>query len=628
MIRSGKKTAGLLLLLLLLAGTGTASGSKTSQQELCDQIYRFRAMETLYHNRAPELARSGQQRPADINRVLARVADMPLRIHSRVLPFADSAHIARRIDALLQQLEQSEENEEAQVIRFNLAYEYLLFYLSFLHEKFLLDFQEEVEDVREVDIHQLITYRELSLYLLQAQLYLQPLVEAPEETAQPDEKYRRQKEEISRKNSGTSFVVREDLSLYLNANLIAFMIESEKLIGQPFLADADKGEGVYDAGPPSVAAVRYYDQATWFWLDNLWKRHLRAKGGSAGRTGEGVLTSYRPSVQTLYDFYRIYLKYHFMWRYVAGETGDSPFFNTLTRVLFERLDALQEEAGLNRPVYYRHYQADTARDGGQTNFMPALFFARRGYEVARLVDLDIAPDTLYDLYGTFYREAAPAIRNNIPFRSRVYNELILFGLRLNDLSLMEETLYPFARRAIRISENEDYRGTEFVRSSRLTTAFLLARILAAKENSGLLQGTEEYREMAEALAPLLIDKDNHNWRFASDIHHALAVFYSRKNLLYNDSLAMYHARQAFLAPCEKVALTHGRDRWEMFFSLPYRDKAAESLRLFLYFHNKYSSNPEAVIPGRFNADKIIDQWLRTDGKNAQSRSDPRLAKQQ
>ena len=57
-IRSGKKTAGLLLLILLLAGAGTASGSKTGQQELCDQIYRFRAMETLYHSRAPELTRS------------------------------------------------------------------------------------------------------------------------------------------------------------------------------------------------------------------------------------------------------------------------------------------------------------------------------------------------------------------------------------------------------------------------------------------------------------------------------------------------------------------------------------------------------------------------------------------
>ncbi|MFO8047892.1 MAG: hypothetical protein R6U29_02570 [Desulfosudaceae bacterium] len=633
-IRRGKIVAGLLFLLVLLGGTGMAVCEEHGQQDRCDHIYRFRAMETLYDSKASDLTRSGPKDDNDINRVLARIADMPLLIRNRILPFKDSAGIARRIDALLQELEHTEESEKTQIIRFNLAYEYFLFYLSFLHEKFLLDFQKEAGDVREIDIQELISNQELSLYLLQAQLYLQPLIDQPRKSDQPDNGYRSRREVSSDSDGGTSYTVRDDSSLYLNADFIAFMIECEKLVGQPFLAAvADQEEDVYDAGPPSVEAVRYFDQKTWFWLDILWKRYLMTEDKSGrevssrrrfGDTAEDGFTSYRPSAQTLYSFYRVYLKYHFMWRYVAGSTGDSPFFNTLTRVLFERLDTLQAEAGLNSSVYYRHYQADTARDGGQTNFMPALFFARRGYAVARLVHHDIAPDTLFDLYGTFYKQVPPAIKNNIPFRSRIYNELIIFGIRLNDLNLMEETLYPFAKRSIRISDRDDYRGTEFARSPRLVTAYLLARLLDAKKNSGLLQGAEQYRDLAEALSPLLISKDNQNWRFAADIHYALAVFYSRENLLYNDSLAMYHARQAFLAPCEKVTRTYGPDRWNMFFSLPYQERALESLKLFLYFHNKYSSSPEAAIPRKFKADKIIDQWVRTSGRNEMIDSDEKI----
>lgn len=73
---------------------------------------------------------------------------------------------------------------------------------------------------------------------------------------------------------------------------------------------------------------------------------------------------------------------------------------------------------------------------------------------------------------------------------------------------------------------------------------------------------------------------------------------------------MYHARQAFLVPCEKVALTYGKANWDAFFDLKYREKAEACLKLFLYFHNKYSTVPEAAIPEKFNAHKIIDRWLQ------------------
>ncbi len=598
---------------LSMAGKSGADKWKT-RQELCDNIYLMRSLEAVYRDRENK---SRVPDNVQINRLLNIISRQPLFGDSDILPFSDSADIARRIDHLMQRLEQADDAEKAQAIKFNLAYEYLLFYLSFLNEKHLLDFQKDKPELREMGAHQLVSSREMSLYILQAQLYIRSLADYPDgEMGDATGSFQKPLTEL-KSDVSTTFVARENPEIYLSAGFIAFILECEKLAGQFMLTGAGDTDAVF-VTLPSESMVRYFDQRAWNWVNMLWDRYqLASDKPGAGQSKEtvsgngGAFSTYCPSAGTLYRIYRTYLSYHFLWRYVTDQSDDSPLFNSLTRIIFQRLNVLQQDAGLGLSEYYTHYIADCARDGGQSNFMPALFFARRGYFMARAMEAHIDPQTLFDIYGSMFDKSVARVHNNISFRSRIYNELVLFGVRLEALNLMEDRLYDYALMSMRIAPQDDYVGTEFARSSRLTMAYLLASILDAKRLSGIQQGFERYGELAVSLYPLLISSDNHNWKYASMMHYALAMFYSgEKDQQFNESLAMYHARQAFLAPCRKVAMTYGDEKWEQFFSLPAADLARSALELFLYFHNKYPNNPEAIIPEKYNADKIVEKWLK------------------
>ncbi|MDY6906273.1 MAG: hypothetical protein SWH61_16500 [Thermodesulfobacteriota bacterium] len=607
------------LILLPMGAPGvaaTADADMVALKDRCDNISRLRAFEALYQRRLQagdieSLSSNG------VNRLLAILSELSMFEENTVLPFRDSATIAKRIEGLSRALETSDVDEKSQSLRFNIAYEYFLFYLAFLHEKYALDFHKEQSTIKEIAVQQLISPKELSQYLLQAQLYLQTLTRFEE--VEEKETSPQLRDPLADQDAGSiSYVVRNDNKRYLNAGFLALMIECEKLAGTFMLETADDLDDAFGVGGASEAVIRYYDRKTWNWLNELWKRyHIGAnaslsmgylRGYRDGSAREGY-ASYAPSAKNLYALYRTYLSYHFLWRYILDPDTESPFYNSLTRVLFERLNQLQKDAGLYQTVIYGHYAVETARDGSNTNFLPAVFFARRGPFMARHLSQLIKPDELFALYGEFYQDGAAGIRNNIPYRSRIYNELVLFGLLLNDLHLMEDTLYGYAMRATRIAGNETYVGTEFARSSRLTTAYLLASILDTKNRSGLYDGFWRYRDMADALCSRLIAKSNDNWRFAAVIHKSLAMLYSRKLPAFDESLAMYHAKQAFLTPCEKVALTYGEENWQQFFALPEKELAISCLKLFLYFHNKYPTNPEAVIPSRFNAHRVADKWI-------------------
>lgn len=353
-----------------------------------------------------------------------------------------------------------------------------------------------------------------------------------------------------------------------------------------------------------VETIRYYDRQAWEWLNELWKRYsLRQDAPTAMSTG-GF-----PSTETLETLYRTYLSYHFLWRYITADREGALFFDSLARVLFERLNYLGRGASHERRVAYAHYREEASRDGGSSRFLTALFFARRGCFIARSLKDEVGPREIFRLYGDFFTTSAAWIQNNIGYRARVYNELILFGICLNDLGLMEESLFPYALSATRLSGQEEYTGTEFARSSQLTAAYLLAMILEGKDRSGLYQGTARYRDMADQMSPLLVARDNDNWVYAAVIHKALAGFYSRESEFFNEALAMYHARQAFLVPCEKVEITYGKEGWDRFFTLSDRELALSCLKLFLYFHDKYPTNPEAAVPRVFSAHRIVEQWI-------------------
>ncbi len=541
-----------LFCLLLTAGNISADDSERAQKR-CNQIYQMRALEALSQS-TPTPANIFSDE-GFINHTLRVLSQNVFLEENWILPYKNSARIAKRIDMLLQELEKGEATEAAQAIQFNIAYEYFLFYLSFLNENYILGFQKEKNELRAIDIDQLISNQELSQYLLQAQLYLQGLTsyvdteDAAGRTALSDAFRPGGK-------GSSSFIIRDNTALYMNVNFLTFMVECEKLAGRFHLALSEEPtDEIFSVGPPSESAVRYHDKHTWDWLNELWKRYQFQQDSRAGAKSSSAteFSTYCPSARTLFSLYRIYLSYNFMWRYLVDTQQNSPSLNALTRVMMQRLSTLSKDANqaASFNTSYLYYHVESAKDGGQTNFLPPLLFARRGHFMAhRINNNDIGAQQLFDLYGTFFMEAADSIRNNITYRSQVYNELVVFGISLKDLHLMESTLYGYARRSMRIEPENDYTGREFARSARLTTAFLLANILEAKAKSGLYQGCDRYRELGNALAGILVSVDNNNWQYASTIHSSLAQYYSRENY-FDEALAMYHARQIGRASCRE-----------------------------------------------------------------------------
>ena len=573
------------------------------RQARCANIVSMRMMESFYQSRQADTGAVTGDR--DNNRLLQTLSSLSLFDENQVLPFKDSETTARQIDDLSRQLDKTETGEVSQELRFNIAYEYLLLYLSLLHERNVLQFHTDTHTMKEIAVRQLISSDELVQYLLQARLYLNSLGSATRsEYAAP---YGPQQ------TGGTSYRIRRPGSnLYLSVEFLGLMIECEKLAGQ-FLLDLSSEAGSYfGAEVANKETIRYYDQRTWDWLNELWKRHSLSRGTAADMATDGEWapvpgTGSFPSAAMLESLYRTYLSYHFLWRYITADQEQSLFLDTLTRVLFERLNSLGKSTSYAYRVTYTHYREEASRDGGSSRFLPALFFARRGCFMARYLKEEVEPRRLFELYGDFFTTASDAVQHNISYRARIYNELILFGIYLNDLQLMEETLFPYALSAMRISGKDTYNGTELARSSRLTAAYLLAMILDAKNRSGLYQGTVRYSDLADSLAAMLISRDHDNWVYAAMTHKALADFYSRQGDYFNEAMAMYHARQAFLVPCEKVELTYGKEGWSRFFTLPDRDLALSCLKLFLHFHDKYPTNPDAAIPRVFNAHRIVAQ---------------------
>lgn len=592
-----------LTFLVLTATAGHTRSNSDTNKALYDSVDQMRALEVLSSRQDTRRIFAGDP---STNANLQMLSALPVFEDNSVLPYKDSSQVAKRIDALLQTLEKGENNEAAQVTRFNIAYEYFLFYLSFLNESYLLRFAKDEYDLREVNINQLITEDELSMYLMQAQMYLQGLTSG---------EALKSKGKDESKNAGrigrgsANFNVRNDRGLSMNTDFLAFMIECEKLAGRFRMTATDAA--------PSESLVMHYDQSAWNWLNELWKRY-RFQADACARGKKDALyvsgTTYCPDTETLFSLYKIYLSYNFMWRYLIGNQDNAPFLNSTTRVMLQRLSSLSKELKQAVPfnVGYLYYEIESSKDAGQTDFMPGLFFARRGYFMAHLIKKEMLPRDLFALYESFFSEAAERIRSNISYRGRLYNELILFGLALNDLQLMETTLYDYALKSMRLEPQADYKGEELARSSRLTTAYLIANILDAKDKSGLYEGCDRYREMGDDFSPLLLSSSTENWQYALTMHLALAHYYSQGEY-FNESLGMYHARQAFLVPCEKVALTYGGN-WQYFFKMPGRIQAVNSLKEFLYFHNKYSTNPEAAVPQKFNAPRIVSAWIAAEKK--------------
>ena len=495
---------------------------------------------------------------------------------SILLPMDDVKSIVSNIESLTKRIETTKEGEEAQRIKFDMAYEYFLLYLHFLHEKYGLTRSGDLTMYDEIPVRD----KELEQYLSLSEYYLKSFINASPESTDMIITGKT----LLRATDDISFKFRNRSDLYLNVYFLAMMLECEKLSGE------------WGDTSQSKVLSGMYDKKTWNWLDQLWKSHFKTSRSSG---------AYVPSSKNLFTLYELYMRYHFLGRYLRGFNEKDPLLDSQTRTLFNRLAALQKEAGLDHQNYYTYYSNEATKDLNNSDFIVNLYLARRGFVATRDLNFSLPKYELFDLYRKFYDQAASHVKYNIPYRSIIYNELILFGIGIDNLRLMEDVLYEYGQRSMRIQENENPSGSSIKISSRLTMACLLANILDKKRRSGLVQNSDEYRDIAETLTQLLISKDTNFWEYASVIHSALAMFYSRKE--GGESLAMYHAKRAFMAPCEKTALTYAGDKngWLNFFKLP----GAESyLKLFTEFQRKYQTSPDAAMPREFNSHLILKKY--------------------
>lgn len=496
---------------------------------------------------------------------------------SFLLPTEDIKVIVSNIEGLTKKIETTKEGEESQQLRFDMAYEYFLLYLHYLNEKYGLTRPATVAGLNTIPIRD----KELEDYLKLSEYYLKSFVRDSESSTDTIV----QGKALIKVTDDVSFRFRNTPDLYFNAYFLAMMLECEKLGGE------------WGDTSQSINLSAFYDRKTWLWLDTLWKNRFKAGQGRGG---------YSASPKTLAAFYELYLRYHFFGRYLRKFKENDPILDSQTRTLLYRLTELQKELNLPQKDFYAYYSTESTRDSNNTDFIVNLYLARRGFVATRDLNFSLPKNQLFELYRQLYDDAAGSIKYNIPYRSIIYNELILFGIGIDHLRLMEDTLYRYGQHSMRLQENENPEGGSIKNSSRLTMACLLANILDKKRRSGLSQNSDEYGEIAESLTPLLISKDTSYWEYASVIHSALAMFYSRKESA--ESLAMYHARRSFLIPCEKTALNHkdSPDGWKNFFNLP---GAVSYLKLFTEFQKKYQTSPDAAVPREHKAELILNHYL-------------------
>jgi hypothetical protein len=324
-----------------------------------------------------------------------------------------------------------------------------------------------------------VTDKELKQYLFLSEYYLKSYLSSNTNKSNIFVKGRT----LLKVTNDISFRVRNSKTNYLNVYFLAMMLECEKLAGE------------WGSKFKSSKLSYQYDKKTWFWLDSLWKRHFRTGNDNA---------AYKPSAKTLFSMYELYLRYHFFGRYLRTSDKNNPLLGAQTRTLLNRICILQKKAKLKNRAFYEYYKNEATKDVNNTEFLVHLYLARRGYFATRDLNFSLPQNQIFDLYREFYDNAAKNIKHNIYYRSIIYNELIIFGIGINNLKLMEDLLYEYGLLSMRLQESDDKISNQIKNSSRLTMAYLIANILDKKRRSGLDQNLDEYRDIAETLTPILI----------------------------------------------------------------------------------------------------------------------------
>lgn len=520
---------------------------------------------------------------------------------AELLSVDDLKRTAKRLEKLSSELEDAPKgSEKGQQLRFNLAYEYLRLYKYYQKAAFDFLVKKANGDRELVDAQPPVSAVELEQYLDWASRYLGVLT--PSDAAETGTKAASTVEgaqaapgpssDISLAGARSySVEPKPNEQLRLNVHFLGLIVECEKLATAGMVGD--------------FSQARTHDHGAWLWLDELWGRYRAAAGGSTVVQDDRTI----PANRELLALYGLYLRYHLLRRSVDLAEGGTPFLDSVLRVILERLEHLQAAADTKRAGFFERLRTESYIDRGDTGFFPKLFFARLGRASIAYYKAPSARLQLFEFYRALFDGSAGLVKHNVRYRSRIYNELIVTGLDLDNLQLMESVLYPYAMKSMEIAPEQNLSAGAVYKSpyesSDLTASYLISRILSQKMLAGLDSDIRKYREAAIGFASRLVASDNDNWQFAAKIHQSLADFYSHQPGHRDEALAMFHAREALLVACKKIYATYGEGHWQKVLDLP---GAATIVKAFTEYKEKYPASPYAIAPEEYSADKVVAEW--------------------
>lgn len=398
----------------------------------------------------------------------------------------------------------------------------------------------------------------------------------------------------------TSFTLLTKSSIFINLYFLAYITEIELFI-------ATNSYTLKQSNINSITpSLTNFDNRTWHWLNELWLRYctkrdlshniiiIRSKSNLPG------IPEYTPTDRYLYDLYELYLKYYLIYKF--SQKGDS--FTLLDdfkiRTVFNRLAQLNYSLYSSQFNYFNEYLMETYQDKGNTEFIPALFLARRNSKVAKNIEDIKFRNTFFSFFKIFYDISAQNIKYNIPYRSRIYNELIHDGLDVKSLSLMIKIFEEYGHRTFKL-EHERLNNLEFSKSSNFIVALLLANILERKRLSGLDQDSGRYSKIADQISSNYPVEDDVYWQLIAIINYNLATFFAKQTSGSSEELAMFYAHQAFKCSLEHFA-TLNSNQINRFYD---NGLSVDCLNLFITFRDRYITTKYTKIPSVNIASSIV-----------------------
>jgi len=303
------------------------------------------------------------------------------------------------------------------------------------------------------------------------------------------------------------------------------------------------------------------------------------------------------------NFYDLFMNYLFLSSTIISRPVSQPEKDAQIRILLDRLCSLNSDVSDTNKFslrVYEFYKEESTMAGGDTRFLPYIFLARKGHLMMRQIKFPLPRKQVFEYYLNYFDQALEHIESNVSYRCAIYNELILLGMEVDNLSLMETKLYNYKDK---ISEFV-YTQKQDSQSPRLIMAYLLSTMLEKKRRSGLNENFSTYIQMAKALSEFVNKYHPDYWYYSATLYLNLAHYYSTKIDADSNSRAMHHAKQAYLTLC-KALYKKDKKTWN---SLLSKTNYGKYVKIFSDFKDKYHSTQSSDIPTEYKAREILNYW--------------------